>query len=247
MKLKLNEDGELFVKKKDSGGFEVVVVEPDGKEHEVDIIQHVKKSRSDVKKLTEKLSGNESLLREVNSKLEAFEGDDGVVIDAELAKTAVKQLKELKGKAVDADSLVAKEKENWKRELDEAITPLQAQISSLRQEKKKAMLLGAAPLQKTLHYALGEKHLMAEFGHLIDDEGKVFDWKGKPLMSPSNPSEPATINEAAEIWISTHDMGKEAILKDGFKGGTGEPKDKKHIDPSTPSDGYAFFVENSQK
>ena len=230
----------------DSEGNEVKglkLVEPDGSEKDFDPVKWVKNAR----KASGEAAGYRKDLNAANEKLKAFEDEEGNLINPELARAAI----ERGNKAIaDKDGLEAQLQavnKKWQEKLAADTGVLKEKISGLLMEKKKAALLGAKPLQKTIHFAMGEKHLLTEFGALLDDEGNPLDRTGKPIMSDADPTRPASIQDAAKVWIETHPDGKDKILVDGFLGGAGGMSGLGGGSTDTGKSGYAGIVADAKK
>lgn len=185
-------------------------------------------------------------LKAANEQLEKYKGEDGELIDPELAVAAIKR----GDKAVkDKDGLEAQlqaAKEAYEKKLADTTAPLNEAITGLKGERNRAALLGSKDLQQTIFFRLGEKHLMTEFGSLIDADGNPVDRAGKPIMSDADPSKPATVAEAAPLWIASHPDGKDKIMLDTFSGGAGGSDGSGGSD-GTGKSGYAGIVAGAKK
>ena len=193
------------------------LVEPDGTEKEFDPVKWVKQARSTASEAAD----YRKKLNTAEASLKAYELEDGEMLNPELAAAAIKRGdKALK----DKDGLEAQlqaAKEAYEKKLADTTAPLNEAITGLKGERTRAALLGSKDLQETIFFKLGEKHLMAEFGSLIDADGNPVDRAGKPMMSDADPTKPATVAEAAPMWVSSHPDGKDKIMLDTFTGGAG--------------------------
>ena len=217
------------------------LVEPDGTEKEFDPIKWVKQARSTASEAAD----YRKKLKTTEASLKTYELEDGEMLDPELAAAAIKR----GDKAIkDKDGLEAQlnaAKEAYEKKLADATAPLNEAIAGLKGERTRADLLGSKDLQQTIFGKLGEKHLMTEFGGLIDGDGHPIDRAGKPMMSDADPSKPATVAEAAPLWISTHPEGKEKIMLDTFSGGAGGSAGDGGS--GTGKGGYAGIVAEAKK
>jgi len=193
------------------------LVEPDGSEKDFDPVKWVKNAR----KASGEAAGYRKDLNAVNEKLKAFEDEDGNLLDPELARAAIERGNKAIADKNGLEAQLQAANQKWQEKFAAETGALSDKISGLLMEKKKAALLGAKPLQKTIYFAMGEKHLLTEFGGLLDDEGNPLDRAGKPIMSDADPTKPSSIQDAAKIWVETHPDGKDKILIDGFLGGAG--------------------------
>jgi hypothetical protein len=231
----------------DKDGNEVVkgslkLVEPDGTEKEFDPVKWVKQARSTASEAAD----YRKRLNVVETSLKAYELEDGKLIDPELAAAAIKRAEKYKGDKESIEAQLQAAKDAYDRKLADAVAPLNDTIASLKQEKIKAALLSSKDLQGTIFFALGERHLMTEFGSLVDGDGNPLDRSGKPIMSDADPSKPATVAEAAPLWIATHPDGKEKIMLDTFTGGAGGSGGRESANDPGMS-GYAGIVSSAKK
>jgi pyruvate/2-oxoglutarate dehydrogenase complex dihydrolipoamide acyltransferase (E2) component len=223
---------------------DLILIEDDGetKKEDFDPIRFVRQART----VAGEARANRLALNAEKEKLKAFEDEEGNLLDPELARSAVergnKALKDKDGLEAQLQAINQK----WQEKLATETGKLSEKISGLLTEKKKATLLGAKPLQKTIHFAMGEKHLLTEFGHLLDDEGNPLDRTGKPIMSDADPTKPASNHDAAKVWIETHPDGKDKILVDGFLGGAGGMGGSGGS-TDTGKGGYAGIVADAKK
>lgn len=218
------------------------LVEPDGSEKDFDPVKWVKNAR----KASGEAAGYRKDLNAAIEKLKAFEDEEGNLLDPDLARAAVERGNKLKDDKESIEAQLQAINQKWQEKLAAETGTLNKKIKGLLTEKKKAALLGAKPLQKTIHFAMGEKHLLAEFGQLLDDDGNPLDWSGRPLMSDDNPSKPASIKDAAKVWVETHPDGKDKILADGFLGGAGGMGDSGGKQ-DTGKSGYAGIVADAKR
>lgn len=218
------------------------LVEPDGTEKDFDPVKWVKQARSTASEAAD----YRRRLTNVENSLKAYELEDGKFIDPELATAAIKRVKKYKGDKESVEAQLQAAKEAYEQKMSDTIAPLNETITALKQEKIKAALLSSKDLQRTIFFALGERHLMTEFGGLLDDDGNPLDRAGKPIMSDANPSKPASVAEAAPIWIVTHPDGKDKIMLDTFSGGAGGSGGSGENN-DTGKGGYAGIVADAKK
>lgn len=231
----------------DKDGNEVVkgslkLVEPDGTEKEFDPVKWVKQARSTASEAAD----YRKKLNTAEASLKAYELEDGNMIDPELAASAIKRAEKYKGDKESVEAQLQAAKEAYEQKLSGTVAPLNNTIASLTQEKIKAALLSSKDLQGTIFFQLGERHLMTEFGGLVDEDGNPLDRSGKPIMSDADPSKPATIAEAAPLWITSHPDGKEKIMLDMFSGGAGRSGGSGGSH-NTGKSGYAGIVADAKK
>lgn len=216
MKLKLDENGNpIFTVTGEK--VTVTMIDHDASEKEINPIDFVKNARS----AGSQAQALRAELKIVKESLEAYELEDGTMIDPELAATAIKRGDKHKDDKEGLEAQLLASKEVYERKIAKATTELKDQITALKNERTKAALLGSEALQETIFFKFGEEHLMTEFAKLIDADGNPIDRTGKPIMSDVDPTRPATVAEAAPIWVSTHPKGKDKIMLDGFSGGSG--------------------------
>ena len=185
-------------------------------------------------------------LKTAQDALKAYELEDGNMLDPELAAAAIKRAEKYKGDKESVEAQLQAVKEAYEQKMSDTIAPLNETIIALKQERIKAALLSSKDLQGTIFFALGERHLMTEFGGLVDDDGNPLDRAGKPIMSDADPSKPATVAEAAPLWIATHPDGKDKIMLDAFSGGAGGSGGKGGVN-NTGKAGYAGIVADAKK
>lgn len=218
------------------------LVEPDGAEKEFDPVKWVKQARSTASEAADyrkKLSAAEASLK-------TYELEDGSMLDPELAAAAIKRGDKHKGDKEGLEAQLQAAKEAYEKKLADVTAPLNEAITGLKGERTRAALLGSKDLQETIFFKLGEKHLIAEFGNLIDGDGNPVDRAGKPIMSDADPSKPATVAEAAGLWIASHPDGKDKIMLDTFSGGAGGTGGTGE-NGGTGKSGYAGIVAEAKK
>ena len=217
------------------------LVEPDGTEKDFDPVKWVKQARSTASEAAD----YRRRLADVETSLKAYKLEDGKLIDPELAPAAIKRAEKYKGDKESVEAQLQAAKEAYEQKMSDTIAPLNETITALKQEKIKAALLSSKDLQSTIFFALGERHLMAEFGSLFDNDGNPLDRAGKPIMSDADPSKPATVAEAAPLWIASHPDGKEKIMLDTFTGGAGGSGGSGGNN-NTGKEGYAGIVADAK-
>jgi hypothetical protein len=241
MKLKLDENGKpIFVVTGEK--VTCTMIDHDDSEKQINPIDFVKNARS----AGSQAQALRAELKTAETALKAYELEDGVMLDPELAAAAIKRGDKHKDDKEGLAAQLQATKEAYEKKLTDAISPLNETITGLKGERTKAALLGSKDLQGTIFFRLGEKHLMAEFGSLIDADGNPVDRSGKPIMSDADPSKPATVTEAAPLWLSTHPDGKDKIMIDTFSGGAGGSGGKGGSG-DTENGGYAGIVAEAKK
>jgi hypothetical protein len=198
---------------------DLILVEDDGvtKKEDFDPAKWVRQARA----AASESAARRKELETANEQLEKYKGEDGEYLDPELAAAAIargdKAIKDKDG--LEAQLQAANDK--WQGKLDTETGKLTKQLASLKGAQNEAALLGSKDLQGTIFAKMGARHLVTEFGALINDDGHPVGRDGKPIMSDDDPTRPATIAEAAPLWISSHPDGKDKIMLDTFSGGAG--------------------------
>lgn len=219
------------------------LVEPDGTEKDFDPVKWVKQARATASEAAD----YRKRLNTAEANLKAYELEDGSMLDPELAAAAIKRGDKYKGDKESLEAQLQAAKDAYEKKLTDTVDPLNKTITALKAERTKAALLSSKDLQGTIFFKLGERHLLAEFGNLIDDEGNPLDRAGKPIMSDADPSKPATIAEAAPLWLTTHPDGKENIMADTFSGGSGGSSGGSGGAGDASKSGYAGIVAGAKK
>lgn len=221
------------------GPDDLILVDHDGTEKPLNVADRVQQARV----ASSEAADYRKKLKIAEEQLEKYKDEGGVLLDHELVQAAVKKGKKAGEEKSAAEAQLQAAQDKWAEKTKE----LEDKIKTLKGESKKAALLSATPLHGTIYHAMGAQHLLVEFGGMLDDDGHPVDRAGKPIMSDANPSQPATIEEAAKVWIQTHPQGADKILLDSYKGGAGETAGKSGKTDQIKGDGYLNLVTSAKK
>jgi hypothetical protein len=204
MKYALTENGNIKI----TDG-KPTIIDDDGKEHAVDAIGATKK----ITDLSAEAAGYRKKAVDRKKALEVF-GD----LDHEKARTALATVDSMDDKhKVDLEELkkningVWEEKEQgWEKRKGEL-------KADLYKEKVTSKFALSGVVKKTL---LTPKIAALTFGGNFKSDGSATYDNGNPILSISNPGDPAPFDEALEILINAH-PDKESIWKGSGAGGSG--------------------------